>query len=139
MVGLLSWFCILSSLWLTTCLQRRRFKVSRSVLQSPLHCLGFSLSNVVFSLNLGFSQILYHMSESSFTRCCSDDYLFSNASALLLSLSSSWYLSNYNKFRYLFCQVVNFWAQRRVVSRIFIATMVGWILLFIYRAGQNNT
>ena len=32
-------------------------------------------------------------------------------------------------------QVVNFWAQRRVVSRIFLMTMVAWIALFIYKAG----
>ncbi len=58
-VGLLSWFCIRSSFWLTNCLQHKRSKVSRSVLQSSLHCPGFSFSNDVFSLNFGFSQILY--------------------------------------------------------------------------------
>jgi hypothetical protein len=38
--------------------------------------------------------------------------------------------------QFVYEQVVNFWAQRRVVSRIFIATMVAWILLFIYKAGS---
>jgi hypothetical protein len=37
--------------------------------------------------------------------------------------------------QFVYEQVVNFWAQRRVVSRIFIVTMVAWILLFIYKAG----
>jgi len=32
-------------------------------------------------------------------------------------------------------QIVNFWATRRVVSRIFLLTMVGWIAIFIYKAG----
>ena len=30
---------------------------------------------------------------------------------------------------------VNFWTQRRVVSRFFIITMVGWITLFVYQTG----
>ncbi len=47
-VGLLSWFCIRSSLWLTNCLQHKRSKVSRSVLQSSFRCPVFSFSNVVF-------------------------------------------------------------------------------------------
>jgi hypothetical protein len=46
-------------------IQDKRFKVSRSVLQSFMHCPGFSFSNVVFSLNFGFLHILYHISESS--------------------------------------------------------------------------
>ncbi len=53
--GLLSWFCIRSSLWLATCPHHKRSKVSWSILQFSLHCLGFSFSNVVFLLNLVFS------------------------------------------------------------------------------------
>ena len=32
-------------------------------------------------------------------------------------------------------RIVNFWAQRRVVSRLFIAAMVGWISVVIYQTG----
>ena len=36
-------------------------------------------------------------------------------------------------------RLFNFWAQRRVVSRFFIATMVGWIAIFIYQSGLVET
>ena len=32
-------------------------------------------------------------------------------------------------------RIVNFWAQKRVVSRLFIAAMVGWISVVIYQTG----
>jgi len=36
-------------------------------------------------------------------------------------------------------QIFNFWAQRRVVSRFFIAAMMGWIAIFIYQTGLVET
>ena len=36
-------------------------------------------------------------------------------------------------------RLFNFWAQRRVVSRFFIAAMVGWIAIFIYQSGLVET
>jgi len=36
-------------------------------------------------------------------------------------------------------KLFNFWAQRRVVSRFFIAAMVGWISIFIYQSGLVET
>ena len=36
-------------------------------------------------------------------------------------------------------KLFNFWAQRRVVSRFFLAAMVGWISIFIYQSGLVET
>jgi len=36
-------------------------------------------------------------------------------------------------------QIFNFWAQRRVVSRFFIAAMIGWLGIFIYQTGLVET
>jgi hypothetical protein len=60
-VGLLSSFCVWSSLGLATCLQHKRSNVSQSILKSFVHCQGFLFLNFVFSFISDCLQILHHI------------------------------------------------------------------------------